>query len=415
MFEFRAFVFKYAHHNPDRHDAIQSVLDTLQSELTSSTSGSQRVPDANPSTPPTHASPDTLDDSGPYHSADRQGKHRKRPIDQRQDTRGRPSSIVVPDTVMPLSLAGAGEDAQVQRISKRKKVEARQRTSSIAIERSSPTSLADPAPTESSSQSPIGHRQKKRKLVSDGVPVLQAQEEVHTTAASQVNETPLDVQPHRSDKTAQEVSIIPSDLLDKLSLIGSAEVLRDLKHTLFLLRSYPTQLSLIPDRGINTTCTSASNDTLRSLQQAQILSMLRNELEVTEIGEQMCRFRKRLALSQFFDLYEFAQNNPLFFLQEDSKTRQEPSGHITSKQAPRQSSRVLNRIVELMFPYTAYRSEATLPAGPRSQQVHENLQRAAAVKKIQSWRRGGQHWSAIVKRFGRGILLLLPKSLPDET
>ena len=68
-----------------------------------------------------------------------------------------------------------------------------------------------------------------------------------------------------------------------------------------------------------------------------------------------------------------------------------------------------------MFPYTAYRNEAATSAGPRSREMHEKLlQRAAAVKKVQGWRWGGKRWSAIVKRFGKGILLLLPKSLPDE-
>jgi hypothetical protein len=425
VFEFRAFVFKYAHHNPDRHDAIQSVLELLiQSKLTSSTSGSQQAPDVMPSNPQTHAPTSILDDSGPNHGADRQGRRRKGSIGQQQDTRGRPSSIIVPDTAMPLSSAGAGEDAQVERISKRKKVE--------TIQRTSPTCSTDHASIDKSSKRPIGHQGKKRKLASDALPppraqeevhtipasnvlpVPRAQEEVHTVPASKTNEISEYVQPHRSDDTVRDVSTIPSDLFNKLGLIASVEVLRDLKHILFRLRSYPCQVSLVPNRRIDTLCTSASNNTLRSLQTAQILSMLRNELEVTEIGEQMCRFRKRLALSQFFDLYEFAQNNPLSFLHEDPKTMQTPSRHISSKQAPRQNSRVLNRIVDLMFPYTAYRSEATVPAGSKSRQMHEEVQRTAAVKKIQDWRRSGKHWSAIVKRFGQGILLLLPKSLPDE-
>lgn len=415
VFEFRAFVFKYAHHNPDRHDAIQSVLELLiQSKLTPSTSGSQQAPDVIPSNPQTHTPTNILDDSGPNHGADRKGRRRKGSNGQQQDTRGRPSSIVVPDTAIPLSSAGAGEDAQVDRVSKRKKVETIQRTSSTAIGKNPPTCPTGHASIDKSSKSPIGRQGQKRKLASDALLPPRAQEEVHTTPASNANETSLYVQPHRSDDTTRDTSTIPSDLLGKLGLIGSVEVLRDLKHTLFRLRYYPTQLSLVPDRGIDPLCNGASNDTLRLLQTAQILSVLRNELEVTDIGEQMCRFRKRLALSQFFDLYEFAQNNPSSLLQRDPKTMQPPSRHITSKQAPRQNSRVLNRIVDLMFPYTAYRNEATGPTGPKSQQMHEEVQRAAAVKKIQDWRRSGKHWSAIVKRFGKGILLLLPKSLPDE-
>ena len=374
------------------------------------------MPDATPSTPPTHASPDILDDSGPKQSADWQVQHRERTFGKRKNARGRPSSIIVPDTVTPPSRAGAGAevDAPVRRSPQSGKVQAIQRTSFTAIGRSSPTCPADHASTENSSRSPTAHRGKRRKLASDGAPVSQEQEEVHITPALKATKTSERVQPHRSDEKASEVSGIPSDLLGKLSLIGSTEVLRDLKHTLFRLRSHPCQVSLVLHRRIETLPTSAANDTLRSLQTAQILSTLRNELEVTEIGDQLCRFRKRLALSQFFDVYEFAQSRPSSFLQEHSTTRQETSGHTTSKQAPRQSSQVLNCIVDIMFPYTAYRDEATIPACPRSREVHEKLQRAAAVKKIQGCRWSGKRWSAIVKRFGQGILLLLPKSLPDE-
>ena len=49
-----------------------------------------------------------------------------------------------------------------------------------------------------------------------------------------------------------------------------------------------------------------------------------------------------------------------------------------------------------------------------SRRMHEEGQRTVAVKKFQDWRRNGKPWSAMVKRFGRGFLLLLPKSLSDE-
>ena len=131
-----------------------------------------------------------------------------------------------------------------------------------------------------------------------------------------------------------------------------------------------TVAMLVQHRRIETLLTGAADDTLRSLQIAQILSTLRNELDVTKIREQMCRSRKRLALSQFFDVYEFAQNSPSSFLQDHSTTRQETPGHTISKQAPRKSLQVLNCIVEIMFPYTAHRNEATIPAGPRSREMH---------------------------------------------
>ena len=48
----------------------------------------------------------------------------------------------------------------------------------------------------------------------------------------------------------------------------------------------------------------AAFDIYRSFLAARALSILRVELEVTDIGEQLYRFRKRIALSRFFDLYE---------------------------------------------------------------------------------------------------------------
>ena len=121
--------------------------------------------------------------------------------------------------------------------------------------------------------------------------------------------------------------------------------------------------------------------------------MLRNELEVTEIGEQLYRYRKRLALSQFFDLYEFAQKNPLFFLQEDSEAIPKSSRNVTSKHGPRRDSRVLSRIVDLMFPNTAHTNETTVAAGKESRRMPEEGQRAAAVKKNS---RLEEEWEALV-------------------
>ena len=125
LFQFRAFVFKYAQHNPDQRHAIQSVLETLiQSDLTSSAPGCQQVADAMSSTSQFHASPNILDDSGPHCSADRRGKDRNKSIVQRRGTRGKSSSILVPDKVASLSSAGIEENVQVQRISKSVKAEA---------------------------------------------------------------------------------------------------------------------------------------------------------------------------------------------------------------------------------------------------------------------------------------------------
>lgn len=252
-------------------------------------------------------------------------------------------------------------------------------TSPCEIERISPKRPAHHAFIDKPSKGHNSHRGKKRKLAADTVTVPEAQEEVDTTPTSEANGASGCVQPHASDEEAGEASVIPPGLLSKLSLIGSAEVLKDLKHTLFRLRSHPSEGSLIPAHRTDTICTSDSHNTLRSLQTAQVFLMLRNELEVTEIGEQMYKFRKRLALSRFFDLYDVAQKNPLSFLEEDAETIQESSRNMTSN-APRLDSRVLNRIVDLMFPTTAHTSETGHRWRRGSTGVRENAEGSGCQK-----------------------------------
>jgi len=211
-----------------------------------------------------------------------------------------------------------------------------------------------------------------------------------------------------------EVSSAPPDLVNKLGLIGNVKVLRDLKHTLFVLRSDSSQDPLVPCPETGEPFTNGPFGSLLSLRTTRSFSMLRTELESTEVLEQVHRFRRRLALSQFFDLYEFAQKNPLFFLQQELDRTEEPLRYTTSKRAPRLDSLVLNRIVDLMFPNTSYTNKITVAAGENSRPMQEERRRAAAVHKVQDWRRNGKPWSAVIKRFGRGVLLLLPKSLSDE-
>lgn len=288
------------------------------------------------------------------------------------------------------------------------------RTSSQVSESITPTCTADQAPIDQPSTDNINQQRKKRKLSSDAVAAPKAQSEVHTMPSARSSGDSTFRQPHASATEVMEVSCISPDLVSKLCLIGGVEVLRDLKHTLFLLRSHRSQDLLISSCVTDTPSISASFDKLLSLRTIQIVSILRNELNVAEIGEQLYRFRKRLAQSRFFEFYEMAQKYPELFLKTNPETTEKCSRNTTSIQVSRLKSRVLNRIVDLMFPNTVYTDDDRVTAECSFAQIQHKRRRAAAVKKVQDWRRNGKPWSAMVQRFGEGVLLLLPKSLSDE-
>ncbi len=125
------------------------------------------------------------------------------------------------------------------------------RTTPAAIERMSPSCTPDHAPIDRSSAANFGRREKKRKLCSDAVAAPNPQAEVHTIPPSEPKGNSTFVQPYVSNKGAAEVSSIPPGLASKLSLIGGVEVLRDLKHTLFRLRSPSSKGSLVPKHEID--------------------------------------------------------------------------------------------------------------------------------------------------------------------
>ncbi len=142
-----------------------------------------------------------------------------------------------------------------------------------------------------------------------------------------------------------------------------------------------------------------------------MLTMLRNELELSEIREQLHKFRKRLAQSRFLDIYLLAQKHPEPFLQATAEPTEGPSRNGMSKQGFGMKSPVLNRIVDSMVPDTAPTDEDTVAAEGSFGQIQWRRQRRAGVTKVSDWRRNSKPWYAMVQRFGKGILLLLPKSL----
>lgn len=153
--------------------------------------------------------------------------------------------------------------------------------------------------------------QKKRKLSSDTFVAPETQAEVHTAPSSRANGSFTFAQPRASNKGAVKVSTTQPSPVSKLSLIGGVEVLGDLRHTLLHLRSHSSHSSLVPNQDMGVPSTSGPLDKLLSLRSTHVFSILRIELEAIEVGEQLHRFRKRIAPSNFFEFYEGAQANAL--------------------------------------------------------------------------------------------------------
>ena len=430
MFQFRAFVCNYARHNPNQHHALQSVLETIiQSELKTSIHGNEPMPDATSSTPQSHDSPHLDNDAEPQCDADppctdqngptgprdgARGKHQNKPTGRGRGTKGKPPPIVVSDPVTKLASARVGECPRGRKWSQRAEAGSVSPTSPRASQRTSPTCITDPAPIDDSSAANVDPPRKKRKRGSGAVAVPNTPAEVETTLSLNLTEPSTSVHPLISNEAAVEVPAIPPELVRKLGLVGGMDVLRDLRHTLSHLRSHRSQDLLIPSCVTGAPSISASFDRLLSLRTAQIVSMLRNELDITEIGEQLFRFRKRLAQSRFFEFYVMAQKHRELFLQANPETTETLSRNVMSKQASRPKSRVFNRVVDLMFPDTAHTDEDTVATEGSFGQMQRKRQRDQAAKKVHDWRRNGKPWFAMIQRFGKGVLLLLPRNLSDE-
>lgn len=214
------------------------------------------------------------------------------------------------------------------------------------------------------------------------------------------------------------VGVVPPDIVSKINRVGSVEVLEELRGDLFRLCAGARQKPLTPNHETRVLCVRDSLKTHRSDEVARALSNLRDELEVAEMGEQLCRFRKRVALSRFYDFYDMAQENPSHFLSRDHlvrrDTRRSLAHNTTRRQTPRMASLVLDRIVDMMFPDTVLDHEDVVTASKEAQRTLTERYRKAAVQKFGDWRKNGKPWSAMIRRFGQGVLLLLPECLSDE-
>jgi len=149
---------------------------------------------------------------------------------------------------------------------------------------------------------------------------------------------------------------------------------------------------------------------------------LRQELEMSSVGEQLYRLRRRVALAQFYNDYTNAQADPHGFLYPNQNeelsmqyltaTRKRKRG--AKKHGNRLATLVHNRIVDLMFPSLVLSDKDIESEGAEAVGEERVQKRKVASQKVKNWRANGRPWSALVKRFDWGILLLLPTDLSDQ-
>jgi hypothetical protein len=211
-----------------------------------------------------------------------------------------------------------------------------------------------------------------------------------------------------------------TEIGQKIILIGGIEVFEELRNTISDLRRHTYPLPVEPQGREPVKPTHLQN--LSSF--AHKLWLLKEDLQLTELNQQIYRLRKRLALSEFFDTYTTAQDHGRYSLRGDDddddnatntplakrrrRDRKTKAGPIIRK--AQSATSVQNRFVDLLFPETV----ATGASLTEEDKMKRVCQRKTAVQKIQNWRKCGKPWSMLIERFGKGILLMLLKDISDE-
>jgi hypothetical protein len=130
---------------------------------------------------------------------------------------------------------------------------------------------------------------------------------------------------------------------------------------------------------------------------------------------------------QFYNDYTNAQADPNGFLYPNQneelsmkhltaarKRKRASSSYGAKRHGNRLATLVHNRIVDLTFPSLVLNDEDI--ESEKAEAIGEGRaqKRKAASQKVKNWRANGGPWSALVKRFDWGILLLLPTDLSDQ-
>jgi hypothetical protein len=200
-------------------------------------------------------------------------------------------------------------------------------------------------------------------------------------------------------------------ILEKIDRIGEIDVLEGLRDMISDLRTgadrdrlcfYKGQI--IPNR---------LEDQPASTQK---LWLLKEELNLNELDKKIHRFRKRLSLVEFFNTYDdcalqYAETKRTAATEQVAK-KPRRGRNVKANPGARNSHggrSVQSHFVDILFPNTTASGK-----GERVGRKKGELTRRAATRKMQNWRKTGEPWACLVARFGKGILLLMPKEISDE-
>jgi len=222
---------------------------------------------------------------------------------------------------------------------------------------------------------------------------------------------------------------ILGNLWDKAGRAGRVEVMREVVYDMIKT----LRVGVMRERQ---DFNSETQETIKTYQQSTLLQVpqgvssfqaLREELEMSSAGEQLYRLRRRVALAQFYNDYTNAQADPHEFLYPgqnkevlvksltaNRKRKRASTSHVIKRRGNKLSTLVHNRVVDLMFPSLVLSDEDIESEDARMKREETVWKRKTASQKVKNWRASGKPWSALVKHFDWGILLLLPTDLLDQ-
>lgn len=329
-----------------------------------------------------HNNKDAFALTGPGHQY--KGGHQVLPLNVRKQAEERLADIEAAAREGSLVIKGTGASGPVQDDTDLPSEEGRNQSprDRVAILNGERSSTAIPKPTSRGEKRRL---KQSRKLISN---------EVMSTGLDRPEIDSLICDP---DPAAA--------ILEKVDRIGEIDVLEGLRDTISDLRTGADGDGLCSHEGINQIIPKHLENQPASTQK---LWLLKEELNLNELDKQIHRFRKRLGLAEFFNTYvvcalRYVETKRTAATEQVAKKLRR--GHaVKTNPGARNSYRdrsVLSHFVDLLFPNTTVGGKG-------------ELTRRAATRKIQSWRKTGKLWAHLIARFGKGILLLMPKEILDE-